>query len=256
MKKRLFLVLFLGVAPFLMAQKAPLEKLHFLTEEFPPYNYMEKGQLAGSSPEILAALFQQLKAPQTLQEVKVLPWARAYSQLGTDPWACLFSTTKTKEREPLFQWVGPISPARNVVITLASKHLTLAPGVSLAQSNWTFGAVRDDAGEQLLIANHVPTAQISLTTNALQALEMLNSGRIDAFAYDESVIDWLARSRGWDPSRYQVTEVLETGYHYFAFNLKVPAEVIKEFQQALDHLKTTGQYQQILKKYGVISPHS
>lgn len=253
MKSKIFFWLLILLTSLLEAQTSPWEKLHFLTEEFPPYNYLEKGQLTGSSPEILSALLTQLKVPQSLQDVKVLPWARAYSEVQSDPWACLFSTTKTKEREPLFQWVGPISPARNVVVTLASRHLILPKGESLAQTQWTFGAVRDDAGEQLLVDHNVPTSQISLTTNAIQALEMLNSGRIDAFAYDESVIDWLARSQGWDPSQYVTSTVLATGYHYFAFNLKVPPEMIQEFQKALDQLKAKGQYHKILDKFGVVS---
>src|SRR3546814_16957248 len=38
----------------------------------------------------------------------MLPWQRAYREALEKPATCVFSTTETEQRMPLFKWVGPL----------------------------------------------------------------------------------------------------------------------------------------------------
>ena len=231
MRKFLFLF-FLITAVFLGAQT--VDDLKFWTEEFPPYNFIENGVLKGKSADLLAKVFQKLHARQTLADVQVLPWARAYQLLLKTPDAVLFTMTKTPERTPLFYWVGPISRSNNVLIALRSRKLNLEG--PLANSGLSFGAVRDDAGAQLLAALGVPASRIDLTTRADQSLKMLVSGRIDVFAFDETVARWWMQRLGYPLSEFQTVRVLARGKHYFAFNKQTPLAVVELFRRAVNEV--------------------
>jgi ABC-type amino acid transport substrate-binding protein len=42
-------------------------------------------------------------------KIMVYPWVRGYKYLETRKNAALFSTTRSKKREKLFKWVGPLA---------------------------------------------------------------------------------------------------------------------------------------------------
>ena len=86
------------------------QALTIITEEYPPVNFTHEGKINGSSVEIVREILRRLKQPDN---IKILPWARGYYLIKTNPNVALFTTTRTKEREELFHWVGPIATATN-----------------------------------------------------------------------------------------------------------------------------------------------
>ncbi|MBV8124415.1 MAG: transporter substrate-binding domain-containing protein [Burkholderiaceae bacterium] len=76
------------------------------TEEYPPYNMSSpQGQVTGVSTDIVKALLAEAGFHYQLA---VYPWARAIAMARTDPDTCVFSMSRTPEREALYQWVGPL----------------------------------------------------------------------------------------------------------------------------------------------------
>ncbi len=86
------------------ASAAPLE---LLTEDFPPFSFQRTpgGAVVGISTDLLQQAFQ---AAGMEFKVTSMPWARAYEKVLASPGSCLYSTTRTEEREPKFKWVGPL----------------------------------------------------------------------------------------------------------------------------------------------------
>lgn len=76
-----------------------------VTEEYPPFNMTFNGSVTGLATEKVFAMFKEAEVTYTLQ---MLPWARAYNMALNQPNTCVFSTTETPERKPLFAWVGPL----------------------------------------------------------------------------------------------------------------------------------------------------
>ncbi|WP_407644451.1 transporter substrate-binding domain-containing protein [Dongshaea marina] len=73
-----------------------------------PNNFVEKGELKGAAVELLLAASKQAGSPVSKADIKVYPWARAYNDALKGPNKVVFATTRTKEREKLFKWAGPI----------------------------------------------------------------------------------------------------------------------------------------------------
>ncbi|WP_417464902.1 substrate-binding periplasmic protein [Kordiimonas sp.] len=81
--------------------------LVLLTEENPPYNFAhpETGKLQGTAIDIVEVMMQDASITYTLT---LMPWNRAYRETMATANTCLFVVNRTPEREPLFDWVGPL----------------------------------------------------------------------------------------------------------------------------------------------------
>lgn len=80
--------------------------LSLVTEEYPPYNMSgPNGEVNGISSRILQALLGEAKLDYT---VAIYPWARAIAMARTQAVTCVYSMSRTPERESLYQWVGPL----------------------------------------------------------------------------------------------------------------------------------------------------
>lgn len=116
----LTLVLFAGLSAF--AQDSPAQ-ITYMTEDYPPDNFVRNGTLTGYSVDLLKALWKKMGCPE--QPIQVLPWARGYHNALEMPNHMLFTMARTPEREKLFHWVGPIYRTQIALIGLADRGLTL-----------------------------------------------------------------------------------------------------------------------------------
>lgn len=87
------------------AASAPLT---LLTEDYPPYAWKDaNGKVRGVSSEIISTLMR--RADVEVLPLQILPWARALAITLRNDNTCIFTAARTKDREGLFQWVGPIA---------------------------------------------------------------------------------------------------------------------------------------------------
>ena len=76
-----------------------------ITEEWPPYNYVERGRLTGVSVTIVQALQRELGRHDPIQ---VYPSQRAKLILESRSRTMMFSMFRTPQRETRYKWIGPI----------------------------------------------------------------------------------------------------------------------------------------------------
>ncbi|MFQ2092588.1 substrate-binding periplasmic protein [Aeromonas taiwanensis] len=230
-----------------MALASPaLAKLHYLTEEYKPYNFTgEDGAPSGLAVELLHQVWQRTGTPA--QPVSVLPWARGYYLLTQKPNVVLFSTARTEARDPLFKWACPIGYAEIVLMGLANRPLTLTRMEDAQQH--TIAAVRADVGEQLLLNNGFDEQKIMTANRLPQALKMLTSGRVALIASNKSTLMDLIKAQQLDPARFEVRWVLSSEQFCFAFSHPVDDALVREFQHGLTQVLASSEFQQIQHKY-------
>ncbi len=225
-----------------------IDDLYLMSEEFPPYNFRENGNVKGTSIDLMALILQKLNSKQDRNDIHILPWAKAFQYLLERENTVLFVMTRTQDRENLFKWVGPISTARNVLIARKARHIKIDSLKDIRHV--TLGAVRNDAGAQLVAEKAgVQIRSMKIAPDAIQCIRMLNHGEIDLFAYDENVMTWLIQKNGLNPEDYETVFVLEEGFHYFAFHHGTSNQLIEQIQKALDEIKLQGDYDAILERY-------
>jgi polar amino acid transport system substrate-binding protein len=240
---RSFLILSLVSA----AAAASVDDIVFMTEQYPPYNLEADNKLQGIAVDTLTLMLQRAGSTQAREDIELLPWARGYKRVLSDPNTCLFSTTRTEEREDLFKWVGPIAP--NTVSLIAKKERNIKIDSAEDLKKHKIGTIRDDVAEQYLANAGIGLNDMERVAESILNIKKLNRGRIDLWAYGENVAMWEVKANGFNPSDYESVYVLNKNELYFAFNKDTPDSVIEKLQAALDSVKADGEYEKILDRY-------
>lgn len=220
------------------------QEFTYLTEEYFPFNYLDDGKVKGVSVDLLRLVWARLGIPQ--QEIKVVPWARAYERIRHQPGTVLFSMARTAEREPLFRWVGPIMPVRFVLLAKKEKDIELRSLDDL--KGFSIGTLREDVSDNILRPLSAVNT-IEPVANMRQNVLKLMEDRLDMVAYEEFCWPRLITRIGFDPSDFETVLVLHEVPVYYAFHHDTPAETIDAFQQALDSIKDTSAYHHVLSRY-------
>jgi len=231
-------------------QAKPLDNIKFMTENSPPYNFLQNGELKGTAVELLDLMFKKVGSSQSKKDIVMLPWSRAYSYVQTEKNTVLFSTTRTKQREKLFKWVGPI--AENIIALMAKKNKHIKIKSLHDITKYKIGVVREDIGEQILLNLGISSKQIENTggVDAIhKVIKMLNRDRFEVLSYNEDSAYLEIKKLGFDVNDYERVYVLSKSELHYAFHLDTSDEIIKMFQKALDELKEEGTYEKILDKY-------
>jgi len=193
-------------------------------------------------------MLKYLEATKTPGDFEFRPWANSYRKLEKVKNVCLFSTTRTEERENKFKWVGPIS--KNVFGLTARKDQHIQINSFEDIGKYRIGGIRDDVALQILIERGIPLERIQQVAKTRSNIDKLNMGRIDLWAYGVNVAKWELKSNGYDPRDYEVVYILDDKYDlYFAINKNTSDELVNEMQNALDKVKNMGCYQKIMDTY-------
>lgn len=219
----------------------------WMTEDYPPYNYVdENGVLAGISVEILLEIMARNKVAFGLENIAVMPWARAYKEILANNNSALFSMDMTKTRKDLFTFVGPIAPSKVSIFTLR-QDMEINSIEELSELN--VGVVRNDVGEQLLDEQGIAAKAKVKLPSSLEMMRMLKLGRIDAVAIAEDIARFHLRKLGINKGQYKIHFTLHDSYTNFAFNKNVPEKFIQAFKLSLKELHDEGFVQQAYIKH-------
>ncbi len=230
-----------------------LESLIYYTEDYPPFNFRENGQVKGISVDLLREVAAMSGVDIPDSNIILLPWSRSYRSALLQNNSGLFSTTKTEHREELFQWVGPIDIAKVTVMARKGSNIVINSPIDMA--SYRIGVMRDDVGEQMLFSLGIPRESMQEASVISQLIEQLYKNRIDLMVYDERSAGWLIGKAGYEPDSFETVYTLEQSEIYYAFNKKIDKAVIEELQKNLDKLKSTKdsngvtRYQAIVEKY-------
>jgi polar amino acid transport system substrate-binding protein len=227
--------------------------LTYITEQFPPYNYLDDGKLQGISVDLLEMAWDRMDANLNKSAIRILPWKAGYQEALEKNNTVLFSTARLPHREQLFKWAGPIGPIRNVLLAKKDRNISIATQEDLKK--YKIAAISDDSAVQMLLDSGFPREDLVLENASRPIIEMLQNGSIDAWAYGDVAGIWLIQEAGANPSDFKAAYELGQTDYYYAFNRGVPDFTIQSFQAAIDYIKTNkdgngvSDYDRILAKY-------
>lgn len=252
MRQMAFVILAYLTSFTAVSDENDLREISFYTESYPPANYIKDDKITGYSVDILLAASALVGEPVELNQITLQPWARSYRTVLTHQDSVLFSTTRSEHRENLFKWVGPILDIK--VVVLARKDANIKINSPLDMADYRIGVIRDDIGEQSLLAMGIPRDSMQEASYVTVLAEQLMKKRIDLFVYAERAAYWWARQAKVDPNLFESVYVVSEGDVYFAINLETDDAVVEKLQKGLDLLKekdASGHslYQEIVDKY-------
>lgn len=214
--------------------------LKIMTEDFPPYNYSKDGKIKGLCSRVVQSIQQKVK-DRTPIEVK--SWSIAYEALLHDKDTALFCTVRNEKRENLFKWVGPIAYS-NLVFQESTLHPTGIKTLEDAKKVAKIGVIRNDSSYQYLAGQGFDN--FVFFNNDTDMYEALNEGVINLTTGNEISLPLRLKEIGLPKKSIRNTAVViyRKGM-YVAFSKDVSDGLIAKWQDALDTLKASGDYEKI-----------
>ena len=71
-------------------------------------------------------MHELFKRANVRYQIVMYPWVRAIKMAESDKDTCVYSTTRTEERETKFLWVGPVAPDNWMLFAKADSSIQLA----------------------------------------------------------------------------------------------------------------------------------
>ena len=227
--------------------KQMLANYKWLTEDYPPYNYIDSdGELKGIFTDIVLAIFDKLDVVFDAKDIELVPWARLYKNMQTKTTYAAFSMTYTADRAKKFKIVTTPLHTKISIMVLAKNYRKLknAPLAELV-----LGVVREDIGHHLVEQTNLPSTLVQ-TTSASSMIKMLISGRVDAIAYAEEVALFQLENLSLTDQDLRPLLVLENNAsHGFVFHKNTPECVVNLFEKTVVDLYYEGELVKIRDKY-------
>jgi len=221
-----------------------LDDILIATEDYPPISFKNKdGKADGLASEVAYAIMKKLNMKQ---KIHVWPWARDYKLLQKGPNYLVFSVSRTKERDKLFQWVGPIYSMKTGFYTKANSKIQIH-SLEDAKKLKKIGTYFESFDEQFLESKHF--FNLESTRNNILNIRKLMIGRFDVITATNVTIKAMVKKAGYEMSDIKnLYNFMNVGV-YFAFSKDVPFEVVEAWRQELEKLRNDGTLQKIRQKW-------
>ncbi len=222
---------YLGLFCLLCALSATAEDVIFNTEDYPPYNFINASdELDGVSTRLLQRAVDGLGKDVTF---RLVPWARAITEARLRENVCVYSTSRTPEREQQFQWIGPLIESSWAAFSI---NESVADSVDSLDDlrNYRVGSFREDAVGLYVESRGVPVIWASRDPENLLRLE---AGLIDVWVTGADVAEFVAGNASTDLTRLFT---FAQSRLYLACHPSVDGQWLAQLQQAIDRLKEQG----------------
>jgi polar amino acid transport system substrate-binding protein len=115
----------------------------------PPFNFRDKGVVQGLGFDLLEASLATIRPRFSQEEIDLDIWNKVYNEALAHPNSFLISTARLKDRESLFQWVGPLATVKLGAIT--KRSLVVPKGNTIeALRNLRIATIKETSAEQTL----------------------------------------------------------------------------------------------------------
>ena len=219
------------------------QSLNILAEIAPPAQIRTAdGKLGGYAVEIVREIQRRVGNTDPIQEVL---WAHGYFKLQREPNTVLFTVARTAERDPLFQWVGPIAEIHYGLYVRADSRIVLG-SLEDAKKLAAIGTFREDAREQLL--SKAGLTNLERASDNVQNFKKLMANRIDAVALSDTAVASLAASAGYKPENVKLALKFAQIQIWIAFSKTTPVTTVKAWADALDAMKKDKTFEAIIKR--------
>lgn len=214
--------------------------LYITTEYSPPTSMLDGDIVIGSATEKVQEAMLRAAVPYSLE---LLPWKRAYSAALTRTDACVYSTTRTPERERLFKWVGPTDEGEWVLLGRADRNFNLSTLEDARELR--IGTYNGDARDHYLRSRGF---KVDPAPNDMINPQKLMLNRIDLWAAGFRRGSAVMESNGWAGSIVPVLSFKKVKL-YLACNRAVPDATIERLNEALEAMARDGTARRLDRKY-------
>ncbi len=232
----------LAAVTFMIFFCEPSAALTLTTEEYPPFNMLDEHTQAptGITVDKVVELMHRAHEPYTITSY---PWSRAYQMALQREDTCVFSTSRTPERETLFTWIGPLAQSDWAIFARAKD--TRNPKTLEDVRPYIIGGYNNAATGEYLIQRGY---KVDLASNDALNMQKLLRKHIDYWATGELMGKYLIGKEGLNGQivplfKFELSEL------YMACNRAMDPQRADKFNRILREMSRDGSSAAIERKY-------
>lgn len=230
---------------------ATTKHICFLSEVTPPFYWVDaSGKAKGANVDLANAIAPLLPFSSSIEH---MPWARAYQETLTKPDMVLLTLLRTQKREDDFEWLGAVSNVEASLIRLKRREELQLNNLAQAKA-FRVGTIRGyGSANYLLQQGFEENKNLVLVSEPNQLWKLLYRGRIDFVLSNLDTGSYEIEAAGFNPIDVTSTLVLEelSAELHVATGMKTGEQESSAIKQAIISLKESGEYQRILRKWGL-----
>lgn len=224
---------------------APVQTVY--TESWPPYSFERDGEIRGIAADLVVMLLTRANLPYQLD---MQTWARSFHNVRFEPDTMLFLANRTPEREPLFQWVGPIVEAPMSVYRSADgEDLALADLDDLI--HYKIAVEHGGSVESKLLKMGLSLEKNLVRTRSYErCLELLLDGHIDFYITEAFSLGYHMKLKSIAADRVVKVMPFEgLGAFYLALHRDTDPQLMKSLQAHWESMLDDGIRQRVIQRY-------
>lgn len=236
----------IGVCCAGLVSAAGPRPLVLVTEDYPPFNMPgdTPGEVRGIATEIVQQLLLRSERPS---QIKLYPWQRAISMAQSTPDTCVFSMSRTPEREALYSWIGPLVQNNWVLFARETDATAAVLGKIEDIKDKRIGSYQGDAIVAWLQARGY---KVDVATRDDLNPRKLLAGRIDFWATGGLIGQHILRQQQIDGVVPRLT--FNHSSMYLACHRDLPPDEVKYLNHQLQQMREDGSIAAIYKRNGYL----
>lgn len=237
----LFLLAAVMVFSFTACGKKETGKLTMATNaEFPPFEYLENGEMVGADIELAKAIAEHLGMEL---EISNIDFDAALTGAATGKYdMAIAGITADDERRQNMNFSDEYYKASQAIIVMADSEIKTAADLK----DKTVSCQEGTTGEQYLLDNEY---KIQSFKTGAEAISALTAGKVDAVVIDDAVAKALSAQQ--NGATVVLDEALTREAYAIALKLGND-ELTNKINEALRALKANGKLAEIFDKYGLV----
>ena len=223
--------------------------LELVTLQYPPYEFLEGGEVQGVAVEIVQEVFNRMKVPI---KITLHPWDQSLAMIQKGEADVIFTIFKTPEREAFADYSHEVLMPQVVSLFVTKDSHIVFDGDLNKLSRFTFGVVRtvsygslfDDAVKNGVIWS------IETSETGEENMKKLLQGHCDILVSNRyGALHILKKTNKIDHVR-ELTPAIQSVPSYIAFSKKRSLTTLRdEFDKILRNMKDDGTYDKIISSY-------
>lgn len=246
--KKIYLVLYVTLA-FLVCASTHTFALELVTLQYPPYEFLDDGEVQGVAVEIVQEVFKRMKVPI---KITLYPWDQSLAMIQKGEADAIFTIFKTPEREAYADYSHEILIPQVVSLFVTKDSHIVFDGDLNKLSTFTFGVVRtvsygsifDDAVKNGVIRN------IETSETGEENMKKLLQGRFDILVSNRyGALAIVKKMNNMDHIK-ELKPAIQSVPSYIAFSKKRFLTSLRDqFDSILRNMKDDGTYENIITLY-------
>lgn len=222
-------------------------QIKVLTEHLPPMQIVENNKVVGGiGVEVVKMLL--LKAGSNARIVAI-NWARAYNMSQSKANIMLFSVTRNKDRENQLKWVGSIATFDNYLWRIRKRSDITIDTISDTMK-YRIAVPRNDVQHHELKAlGFRESLNLVLTSDYDTSVKLALRERVDLIMGNHLFLSEQLKANLSDITQVIPVYQMAPSTLYIAFSRQTDDSLVKKFQDALEQVKQSQRYHQLMNKW-------